>query len=234
MAGHFSELPATFNGLVRLFPLPNLVMFPHVVQPLHIFEPRYCDMLEEALASDKLITMALLQPGHDDDYEGRPPIEEITCVARVVSHTRLPDNRHNLLIYGLQRAKLVYELPPSAAFRRARVHTLDDAFDEKLAYQRDALRENLISLFQEAMPKSNELQEKLHELVSQDLGLGVLTDIVAFTLALDTRIKQSLLAEPNVDRRVSMLIMALQAALKRPESILPGGSRDWPPPFSVN
>src|SRR5215212_9539920 len=93
-------LPLDFTGEVRLFPLPNLVMFPHVVQPLHIFEPRYCELLEDALATDNLIAMALLQPGWEQDYEGRPPIADIVCVGRVVSHARLPENRHNLLLLG--------------------------------------------------------------------------------------------------------------------------------------
>ena len=57
------QLPHDFSGTVRLFPLPNLVMFPHVVQPLHIFEPRYREMLEDALEHDRLLAMALLQPG---------------------------------------------------------------------------------------------------------------------------------------------------------------------------
>ena len=62
----------SFSGTARLFPLPNLVLFPHVMQPLHIFEPRYRSMLEDALASDGLIAMALLAPGWENDYEGRP------------------------------------------------------------------------------------------------------------------------------------------------------------------
>ncbi len=56
-------LPQSFNGQVRLFPLPNLVLFPHAMQPLHIFEPRYCDMLQDAMATDQLITMATLVGG---------------------------------------------------------------------------------------------------------------------------------------------------------------------------
>src|SRR5438132_9947498 len=63
-----------FNGLARLFPLPNLVLFPHVVQGLHIFEPRYRQLMTDALAADKLISVVLLKPGWEDDYEEKPPI----------------------------------------------------------------------------------------------------------------------------------------------------------------
>ena len=69
-------------GVARLFPLPNLVLFPHVLQPLHIFEPRYCDLLEAALADDRLIAMAVLAPGWEKDYEGRPPVHPIACLGR--------------------------------------------------------------------------------------------------------------------------------------------------------
>ena len=61
-----------FKGTARLFPLPDLVMFPHVMQPLHIFEPRYVDLLNSALDSDGLIAMSMLAPGWESDYEGRP------------------------------------------------------------------------------------------------------------------------------------------------------------------
>jgi len=65
---------ADFEGIVRLFPLPNLVLFPHVVQPLHIFEARYRQLMTDTLAGDRLITMALLRPGWEEDYGKRPPI----------------------------------------------------------------------------------------------------------------------------------------------------------------
>src|SRR6266481_4652099 len=66
--------PEEFSGRARLFPLPNLVVFPHVMQPLHIFEPRYRAMLEDSLADDRLIGMALPAPGWENDYEGRLPL----------------------------------------------------------------------------------------------------------------------------------------------------------------
>ena len=68
---HFAR--TTFSGQARLFPLPNLVMYPHVMQPLHIFEPRYREMLEDDAGDDRLIAMAMLAPGWETDYESRPP-----------------------------------------------------------------------------------------------------------------------------------------------------------------
>ena len=59
-----TRLPDDFDGRVRLFPLPELVLFPHAMQPLHIFEPRYCEMLGEAMAGDHLIAMSTLTGGN--------------------------------------------------------------------------------------------------------------------------------------------------------------------------
>jgi uncharacterized protein len=230
----YTRLPDSFDGVVRLFPLPNLVMFPRMVQPLHIFEPRYCDMLEDALSTDKLIAMALLKTGWEEEYEGRPPVERVICIGRVIAHTRLPENRHNLLLLGLERARIEYELPAGAAFRRARVTLLHDELNSTLASERVETRNRLVSLFRELMPPSAQAREQLEQLLAQNLDLGMLTDLVSFTLTLDLELRQSLLAETNVDRRARRLVDTLAAAAARPESVLPRGQIEFPPPFSTN
>ena len=111
----------TAASAVRLFPLPSLVMFPHVIQPLHVFEPRYCDLLEDALSSDRTIAMVMLEPGWEQDYEGRPPISSVACVTKIVAHERLPTGRHNILLRGLRRVAIRQELPPTLSFRMAEV-----------------------------------------------------------------------------------------------------------------
>ena len=131
----FSE---SFSGQVRLFPLPGLVVFPHVVQPLHIFEPRYCEMLEEAVSTDRLIAMVLLQAGWEQDYQGRPPIAPVACLGRIVSHERLPNGKHNILLQGVQRVAIRREHPASRAFRQADVDLLEDVYPEAAAEARPA------------------------------------------------------------------------------------------------
>jgi len=110
MIYHFR--PESFSGRVRVFPLPNLVVFPHVMQPLHIFEPRYRAMLEEALADDGLIGMALLASGWESDYEGRPPLRRVGCLCRVATHHRTSEGSYNVLVLGLRRIRSF------ASFRR--------------------------------------------------------------------------------------------------------------------
>jgi hypothetical protein len=87
-----------FSGTARLFPLPNLVLFPQVIQPLHIFEPRYRQMTVDALDEDRLIALALLQPGWEPDYGGAPPIFSTACLGKIVADQCLTDGRFNLLL----------------------------------------------------------------------------------------------------------------------------------------
>ena len=83
-----TRLPDDFDGRVRLFPLPGLVLFPHAMQPLHIFEPRYCEMLRESLAGDQLIAMATLHDGVPSKVGSDPAIDRIVCIGKVISLAR--------------------------------------------------------------------------------------------------------------------------------------------------
>lgn len=220
---------------VRLFPLPNLVMFPHVVQPLHIFEPRYCDLLEDALASDRLIAMVLLEPGWESDYEGRPAICPVACVGKVVAHERMPTGRHNILLRGLKRVLIQHELPAASAFRQAEVDSLDDFYPPSSAEQRPAAQRKLVELARQLLPDSEALHDQLDELLAGEASLGMLTDVFAFTLGFAPTVKQRLLAEPNVDRRAALLCEKLSALAEQ----LPGAAAreavgDFPPRFSLN
>src|SRR5471032_3298722 len=113
------------SDLLPLFPLPNVVLFPNVFLPLHIFEPRYREMVADALASDRMIGMVLLRPGWDQDHEGRPAIYSIGC-SGVLTHTeRLPDGRYNLVLRGIERFRIVRE-DDARSYRRARIDPLVD------------------------------------------------------------------------------------------------------------
>mgnify|MGYP003414648485 CR=1 FL=1 len=76
--------PAALTGLVPLFPLPNVVLFPGAPLPLHVFEPRYRKMVEDALGSHRSIGIVLLKPGYEQDYQGRPPIYPLGCSGAIV------------------------------------------------------------------------------------------------------------------------------------------------------
>lgn len=222
----------TFCGVARLFPLPNLVLYPHVMQPLHIFEERYREMLEDALADDRLIAMATLEPGWEDEYDSRPPIAEYACLGKVVAHHRLEDGRYNVLLLGVGRVRIVRELDPLRSFRQAKVELVEDCYDFPSADDAEQLQQTLVSAFRKHLPCACQLPEQLEDLLSRHLPLGLLTDLAAYALPLDLAIKQQLLAEERVSLRAETLLAQIERGLAgKPAAALEPG---FPPPFSVN
>lgn len=224
---------ADFSGQVRLFPLPDLVMFPHVLQPLHIFEPRYRALFEAALADDKLIAMAVLAPGWQKDYEGRPPLQPFACLGRIATHQRLDDGRYNLLLQGVRRIKIVRELPPNVSYREAEARIYEDLTPAGAAAARPQLRRKLVDGFKQLLPKLPEAHEQLDHLLGSEIPLGMLTDLVAYALDLGLEMKLQLLSEPNVDVRAQMLLDRLDKSGSQPLG-KSSKSNPFPPEFSAN
>jgi Lon protease-like protein len=108
------------SDLLPLFPLPNVVLFPNVFLPLHIFEPRYREMVADALASDRMIGMVLLKPGWQHGYEGRPPVYPIGCSGVITHVERLEDGRYNIVLRGVERFRILEE-DPGRLYRLASV-----------------------------------------------------------------------------------------------------------------
>src|SRR4051794_8696910 len=98
------------SSTIPLFPLPNVVLFPRAVLPLHIFEERYKLMTADAIAGRRQIAMALLRQGWEKSYYGRAEVEPVVCVGTILSHEKLPDGKYNFLLQGHARARVVKEL----------------------------------------------------------------------------------------------------------------------------
>jgi uncharacterized protein len=222
-----------FSGMARLFPLPNLVLFPHVMQPLHIFEPRYRDMLEDALAGDRLVTMALLAPGWESDYEGRPAVYPVACLGRITTYFRLADGTYNVLLMGLRRVKLLGEVQSGRRFRKAQVEICEDHYPPQEIEDYDLLHEQLCKAFSQVLPFLPEAREQFDQLSGSDVSLGMLTDIISYVLDIDLGKKQSLLAEIDVYRRAELLLKYLAAAANgfEDDRLQPNS---FPPSFSPN
>ena len=221
--------PDQFSGQARMFPLPNLVMFPHVMQALHVFEPRYRAMFEEAIEDDRLIALGSLAAGWAGDYEGRPPLRPTACLCRIATHQRTEEGTYNVLVLGVRRLRLVRELPPKKLFRVVESEIIED-FEpaESLPGAATALQQRLLAAFKQAMPRIPNAYEQLDQLLGSQITLGMLADIVAYTIDLDLETKVKLLAECDVFQRTLLL---LEAITSRPAA---GPTRPFPPEFSVN
>ncbi len=217
-----------FSGRTRLFPLPNLVVFPHVVQPLHIFESRYVEMLEDAVAGDHLIAMGLLLPGWEGEYEGRPPVDPYVCLGRVLSHSPTKDDRYNILLGGIARAKVIQELPAKRSFREIEVEILHDVEPNTTTQQVNELQEELVAAFRRFVPDDSSANKQFGEILNQQSHLGTLTDLVSYSLPLDLAFRQTLLAELDVIQRTRLLLDQLKRHSEAEDD------RPFPPEFSDN
>ena len=220
---------ADFTGKARLFPLPNLVFFPHVMQPLHIFEPRYREMTADAIASDRFIALVLPSPGWEKDYAAAPEIHQIACLGRIVADQKLDDGRYNILLRGVARIRIVKEIASKKLYRVARTEVLEDIplADDICSAQ---WRQTLIDKSPDWFPNQGDIVEQFRKLLYSDLSLGTLCDIITFALPLDAEFKQMLLEELDVAVRLQLLHDFLEGA----KSVSDCVQRRFPPEFSLN
>jgi Lon protease-like protein len=219
-----------FSGVVRLFPLPNVVLFPFLVQPLHVFEPRYRQMTTDALAADRLIALALLRPGWEADYDGKPAIFPIVCLGRIVSDQRLPDGRFNIQLRGLSRARILQEVDNGKLYRSARVELVKDRMPNPDSANQ--FRERLLEVVPAWCKEQGPSAEIFRKVIQTNLPLGIICDVLGYGLPLAIELKQQLLEELQVAKRVRKLLRYLESTAA-PE-VLPPPQHPFPPEFSNN
>ncbi|HUB26846.1 MAG TPA: LON peptidase substrate-binding domain-containing protein [Tepidisphaeraceae bacterium] len=205
---------------VPLFPLPNVVLFPKVILPLHVFEDRYKRMTTDAIEGDGRIAMALLRPGWEKDYHCRPPIEPVVCVGQIVAKERLKGGEYNFLLRGEFRAQIVRESGGRPSDKTPYRVALLSPLDEIPALEIDLVRERQVmeTIFSDGLLGGG---SQAQELFSRPIGTADIADLVAFRYLEDVQLKQSLLAERDVRRRVEQVVRSLRglAGAARPRRI---------------
>jgi len=215
-----------FDGVARLFPLPNLVLFPGVTQGLHIFEPRYRQMTADALAGDRLLATVLLQPGNEGHYEGRPPIYQMACLGKITESKQLANGKYNLQLQGLARVRIESEIDEGLLYRRARVRVLNDGTPAHGSEERP-VRADLKEILEAWCSSDSAVGQAFQNLVMSDVALGLVCDVIAYALPLELGWKQELLEAADVRVRVIKLLAYLRTVrVEHP----PG----FPPHFSDN
>jgi Lon protease-like protein len=211
---HSNSSASPMLETVPLFPLPNVVLFPHALLPLHIFEERYKAMTADALSGRRLIAMALLSPGWEKCYYGRPSIERVVCVGRIVSHERLADGKFNFLLRGELRASIEREMccpskPGACLYRTARLKPLPETpmMEIDLSHERQRLQAVLTEGLLARVP----VVRQIAALLPGPTRTADIADLVAFHVVDDLGLKQSLLAEGDIRARVNRLLAALNS-----------------------
>jgi Lon protease-like protein len=193
------------SDLLPLFPLPTVVLFPNVFLPLHIFEPRYREMVADALAGDRMIGMVLLRPGWEHGYEGRPPVYPIGCSGVITHFEKLVDGRYNIVLRGLDRFRIIEE-DHSCSYRRGIVESLRER--ELAVVDRDVLRTQrakLEALLAPAVEGSGADPKTASAMADEDL-----VNALAQYLDLEPLEKQALLERDCLRTRAESLVELLE------------------------
>ncbi len=211
-SGSPSPIEAALEEL-PLFPLTQVVLFPHTLLPLHVFEPRYRALVRDCLASHQRFAVALITDPRRADSHGNPPIAEVAGAGLIVEHHALPDGRSTLLLHGQARVRLL-ELPFVPPYRRARATLLQEEDREVTVADRTALLTSATAFSAEVQKQDPGFVFRLPGY----LAAGALADHCAHHLLVDTTVRQALLGELDPCARVRTVTteLALQhAALLR-------------------
>jgi Lon protease-like protein len=192
------------SDLLPLFPLPNVVLFPNVFLPLHVFEPRYREMVADALNGDRLIGMVLLKPGWEHDYEGRPAVYPIGCTGLMTHSERLDDGRYNIVLRGVERFRIVEE-DHTLIYRRAAIEPLRER--PVVAADRPSILHQRSKLESMLGPRQSSTGDPRMPASMSDEDL---VNALAQYLDLEPLEKQALLEQPCLRSRAEALVELLE------------------------
>lgn len=205
MSEEFIYVPS----VVPIFPLPGVVLFPHTILPLHVFEPRYRAMFSDALDGEKIIAIAQLRPGWEPLYHTlKAPIYRTAGLGKIVQSEQLDDGNYNVLLRGLGRAAIVEELV-SPPYRKARIEpfeTFCSANDE----ESDRIRGRLFDAIGQSPGIDGKLRQNWLKLREMPLGLDECVDLLAAGLPCAPELRQCILDEPDAAMRADIVLKQIE------------------------
>ncbi len=212
-SGKQPDLKAALREL-PLFPLPQAVLFPGALMPLHVFEPRYRQLTRDALDSHKMIAVVQLLPG-GDAQSSQPAIAHVAGIGAIVEAQELPDGRYNILLEGRARVHLS-ELPFVPPYRRARAEVLEDRHVDIS----DVDQHSLIAVANAFTGFVQARDASFHFTLPPSLPSGRIADLCAHHLILDARERQKLLETLDPGERVRAVSesLAMQLAMLKREN----------------
>jgi len=200
-----------------LFPLPNVVLFPHASLRLHIFEDRYRAMTRDILAGERFLAMGLIVEGASPADE-RPAVEQVAGVGEVIMAHELPDGRFNLVVRGHTRVRIDQELGSDRPYRLVAATVLPDLPVTDRGEVRDAEQSLrvLIGQLADAIPEGG---EPLRQIVAGLETPTALANVAASELIADLSVRQRLLETRDVGERLERVtaeIVSMMARLNAP------------------
>ena len=196
-----------------IFPLPDVVLFPGTILPLHVFEPRYVEMTRDVVGGSRRIGIVRLRPGYQSDYQGRPPIYPVATLGEVIACQELPDDRFAMIVRGSDRIAVTRELPALRAYREVAAIALPDrAVDEReVAIQ----RHQLVAVCEQLAARLGDEGVWLRQLVHAADGASALSHALAASLVRDPDRRQELFEQCDPATRIDQLLEHASGLLSR-------------------
>jgi Lon protease-like protein len=198
------ELNPRVLSAMPIFPLPDCVLLPGGLLPLHVFEERYRDLARDCLAGPRLMAIARLRRGYEADYSGRPPVHSHIGIGRVIDSEEQDDGRFLLVLGGVARADIMQELPPRRSYREVRARLLLDTASDATNLQ--DCHDQLVAIC-DHIAHLVEGGEALRELVRSGEP-GQCADAVAAAIVRDVDERQRLLEcqcpQTRIDRTLEL------------------------------
>ena len=194
--------------VLPIFPLPNLVFFPNTRLPLHVFEPRYRQMITDAMETDKRFGIVLLRPGWEIDYFGAPAVHGCGTLGTIEQAVPLDDGRFNILVRGDVRFRILGEVG-RMPYRTARVVAQPEV--NRRAAEAYAQREWLADLARQYLKY---LPDQMAVPEIETVGLDALTNALIMSLNLEVEDKQKLLEIDDLIKRAEQIGAELQTRIE--------------------
>jgi Lon protease-like protein len=188
---------------VPIFPLPGAILFPRSQLPLHIFEPRYREMVRDAI--DGAGQIAMIQPHRLDD-DNKAPLYGVGCVGEIVSVEELDDGRFNIVLLGSNRFRLLREAEVAASYRCAEVDI--EAFDDNEPPPLSLVERAEVE--REARRLGDAMRLAVDWAAVSRLDDEMLVNAIAQVAPFDIGAKQALLEQPTLDGRADLLVQLMQ------------------------
>lgn len=213
MSDDAPTIRVNFSKPMPVFPLDAVALFPHAVVPLHIFEPRYRQMVSESLDESGQIAMGIFEGDRwREEYHAKPPMRPCVCVGHIAQHEKLPDGRYNVLLQGVCRARILEEIPPDddRLYRVAMLAPLGASDDAPDPGARSRLHDLLLMppLARFVDPQGHSLAQGLAELLlrsEEHVPTHVVADLVAHLMVKETGLRYRVLAEPEPSERMVLV-----------------------------
>ena len=190
--------------VLPIFPLPQTVLFPGALLPLHVFEPRYRVMVKDCLSTHKAMAIALICETGERDAHRHPAIEKVAGIGVIIDHVELPDGRYNILLHGRARVRLD-ELPFIPPYRRAKAALLH-------ATPSDPPQRDVAALLASAAAFAADIRSRdpgFDFRIPPHTAPATACDLAAHHLVLDARERQTILETLDVSERVRRTTEAL-------------------------